>query len=79
MAYWKHLELDDQTRKALEVRDREARNKKLILLIFLAASLLVAYLLKVQRYIDQDTFELIFASFIGGFVGSSLNYIIEGQ
>lgn len=79
MAYWKHLKLDDETRKALEVRDREARKKKLYLSLFLVIMLLVSYLLKMHNWLTQNTFELIFVAFIGGFIGSALSYIIKGN
>lgn len=79
MAYWEHLDLDEKTRKALRIRDSEERKTK----IFLSVSLLVIFLLNLIlfRYevISIQAFELIFSAIIGGFVGSSISYIIMGE
>lgn len=79
MAYWKHLKLDEETKKALEERDKEARNKKLFLTLFLIIVLIISYLLKLDGWLTQNTFELIFVAFIGGFIGSALSFIIKGS
>jgi hypothetical protein len=76
MAYWEHLDLDEKTRKALEIRDQETRKKKIKLLFFLLIILFISYLLSSKGFITKQTFELIFSAFIGGFIGSAFSFII---
>jgi len=79
MAYWEHLDLDEKTKKALEIKDKELKNKKIFLVLFLVIILFVSYFLKLNNWLTQNTFELIFVAFIGGFIGSALSFIIKGN
>lgn len=79
MAYWEYLDLDEQTKKALKIRDEENKRKRRTLLLFLIIVLFFTYFLSSIDFISRQTFELIFAAFIGGFIGASLEYIIGGD
>ena len=77
MAYWEHLNIDETTKNALRKRDAETKKKKIFLAISLLIILLITYVLFVINFIRLNTFELIYSAIIGGFIGSSINFIIE--
>lgn len=79
MAYWEHLELDEKTRNALKARDLEKRKIKVFLIVSLFIILIITSLLFYLKIISTPAFELIFSAIIGGFVGSSISYIINGE
>jgi len=77
MAYWEHLDLDEKTRKALKIRDFEKRKTKIFLFASLVVVLVITSLLFCLKIISSQAFELIFSAIIGGFVGSSISYIVK--
>jgi glycopeptide antibiotics resistance protein len=79
MPFWEYLDLDENTRKALDARDRETKRKKISLIISLAIILIIAFLFYLMGFISKQIFELIFSAFVGGFIGSALSYIIMGD
>lgn len=79
MSFWEYLDLDEQTKKALRIKDKEVKNKKIILIFSIIIIILITYKLKVNNLLSQNTFELIFSAFIGGFIGSSNSFILIGN
>ena len=77
--YWEYLDLDEKDKRALKVLDKNVGNKKIILVFFLLFVLIASYQMKKYGYLSNNAFELIFTAFIGGFLGSSLSFIISGD
>lgn len=79
MAYWEELDLDDKTIKALKAKNRETRNKKILLGVSLVIIMIIAYILFQKHILSKEVFQIIFSAIIGGFIGSSFAYIIQGE
>jgi len=77
--YWEYLDLDEKDKQAFKALDKNVRNKKIVLVVFLICVLIVSYQMKNYGCLSKNAFELIFTAFIGGFLGSSLNFIISGD
>lgn len=79
MAYWEHLDLDDKTKNALRVRDKENKSKRRRLIGFLIIILIITSALFYFQIINKEYLQFIYSAIIGGFIGSSISFIINGE
>jgi len=77
MKYWELLDIDEKTRKALRLRDSQNRQHKIMLLFVLVGVVIFSYYFFREGFISNNAFELIFTAVVGGFVGSSITFIIN--
>ncbi len=63
----------------LEQKDLLETRTKIILVVFLVLSLLLAYILYRNEFLSKDGFSTIVAAVIGGFVGSAVNHLVSSK
>lgn len=74
-----YIQMDEETRKFIHTRDRNIRKKKIILFVSLIIVLAIVCLLKCFNLISEILFQFIVTAFLGGFIGSTLSYLIVGE
>lgn len=82
MSWWKTLDesvLGDDERKILAARQSHKRKREVRIVIGLVTILVASYFLMKKGLIDTDNFELIWTAMIGGFMGASMNSLLNSK
>lgn len=76
---YEHLNMDEKTRKFIKARDKNILKKKMLLLLSLLIVLAIVSVLRYVGWISEILFQYIVTAFLGGFIGSTLSYLIAGE
>lgn len=75
-----HLEnLDEDMKKAVLEHKKEINRRKLILAVSLIIILVVTAILFLFKLIDKNLLQFIYSAIIGGFIGSSMSFIVNDK
>jgi membrane protein DedA with SNARE-associated domain len=71
----------DDSRAAPYLKQREfiERRNKIFIIVLLIASMPLSWFMYNSGFLSKDGFSTIIAAIIGGFVGSSVSYIIQSK
>lgn len=76
---YEELNLDEKTRRFIKTRNKNILKKKIILLFSLLIVLAIVFVLKYIGWISETYFQYIVSAFLGGFIGSTLSYLVAGE
>lgn len=71
------LEMDDKTREFVGRREKRKSRNKLIISIGLAFIIVASILLYYFQVLPKESFQYLWASLIGGFIGSAITYLAD--
>ncbi len=76
---YKHLDIDEKTRKFLETKSSNDKKKRIVLASSLTFVLISVCIFKSMGWVTVEVFQFTISAFMGGFIGSTFTYLLNNQ